>query len=362
MRKKISILAFALLALPLLGVGCSNKVNDAGILRSLDGARSFENKSAIGSGGTLAGTNVVRITFNPSNSKQIIIGTQGNGFYFSENQGESWQNVAFSSGNGNAVAIDPTNQDILYLALNAKIYKSEDGGKTFREVYTEQSEAIQDIAIDPTRTSHIYALASSGNLVVSNDGGDTWKVNAFIVGIPNRLLIDPKNVNHIFIATLKSGVYVSTDGGASFSNDAYTKLKGVKKNTSANVMAANDITIDPFDSNIILVATDYGLIESTDGGKNFSVIPTLVIPATAPLRSVKFHPTIKNAVFLSALNKFYTSTDLAVTWAVLELPTAREVYDIAVSPENSNELYLGIKGQQKTRPIDIIGLGKSTKK
>lgn len=361
MRKNKILFAVVFVSLSLMGAGCFGGNQDAGVLRSLDGAQTFENKSAIAGTGTLASRNILRVVFNPSNTKQIIVGTQGGGFYLTENQGEVWQNVAFASGNGNAIAIDPKDQNILYLALDAKIYKSQDGGKNFKQVYTEQTGAVQDVVIDPTDSTHIFALTSSGNFLVSKDGGETWKANAFIVGSPYRLKVDPKNVNHIFVATQQNGVYVSSDGGASFNNNAFVKLRNTSNNNTANLMAANDISIDPFDTKIILVATNHGLVESTDAGASFRLIPTLIIPETAPLRSVQFHPTIKDAVFLSAKNKFYTSTDLAVTWSVVELPTEREVYDIAVNPTNSNELYLAIKGIKSTRPIDLIGFGAKTK-
>ncbi len=361
MHKNKILLSVVFVSLSLIGAGCTGGNQDAGILRSLDGAQTFENKSAIAGSGTLASRNVLRVVFNPSNTKQIIAGTQGGGFYFTENQGDTWQNVAFPSGNGNAIAIDSKDQNTIYLALDAKIYKSTDGGKNFKEVYTEQTGAVQDVVINPSDSTHIFALTSSGNFLVSKDGGDTWKANAFIVGSPYRLKIDTKNVNHLFVATQQNGVYVSTDGGASFNNNAFVKLRNTEANNAATLMAANDLSIDPFDSNIILVATSHGLVESTDSGTSFRIIPTLIIPETAPLRSVQFHPTIKDAVFLSAKNKFYTSTDLAVTWSVVELPTQREVYDIAVSPTNSNELYLAVKGIKSTRPIDLIGFGAKTK-
>lgn len=359
LKNKISI-AIVLAALVLTGAGCLSGGKDAGIARSLDGAKTFELKNAISGGGSLESRNVLRVAFNPLNTKQVLAGTQGAGFYFSQDQGESWQNVAFSAGNGNAMAIDSTNENILYLALDAKMYKSDDAGKNFREVYTEQSGAIQDVVIDPLNHNHIAAITSSGNFVTSNDAGETWKALSFIVGVPTRLAMDHKNPQKIYVGTQKSGLFISSDGGTTFSNIAFTNLQSTLKNQSGNLMQVNSVSIDPFDSKIVLVATNYGLAETTDAGQTFSVIPTLIIPESAPLRSVVFHPTIKNAIFLSASNKFYTSTDFGATWSVVELPTSREVYDIAVSPSNPNELYLAVKGTPKnSQPIDLIRFGQS---
>lgn len=356
---KNKILFFSVLvALSLIGAGCTSGSKDAGVLRSLDGGKIFEAKNAIGAGGSLESRNTLRIVFNPSNTQQIIAGTQGGGFYFSGNQGESWQNVAFSTGNGNAIAIDATDQNILYLALDAKIYKSSDGGSSFKEVYTEQAGAVTDIIIDPKNHTRIIAITASGNFIVSSDGGETWKANAFIVGIPYRVRINPANTRQIYVATQKNGVYVSVDGGITFTNTAFEELQETIQGNSSKVMVVSDISIDPFEPNTVLIATDYGLIKTTDAGESYQVVPTLIIPQTAPLRSVQFHPTIQGVVFLSALNKFYTSTDLATTWSVVELSTSREVFDIAISPTNPNELYLAIKGEGKnTRPVDFIRFG-----
>jgi photosystem II stability/assembly factor-like uncharacterized protein len=358
MRKNKLIIASLLIALPLIGAGCTSGSKDAGILRSLDGAKSFEFKNAIEGGGSFESKNVLRITFNPSNTKQIIVGTQGDGFYFTENQGDSWKNVAFSNGNGNAIAIDSTDQNIIYLALDTKIYRSDDGGKNFHEVYTEQTGIVSDVVIDPTNHLRIFGITSSGNFIVSLDAGETWKSTAFIVGVPYRLELDPRNVNHVYVATQENGVFTSVDGGLHFNNDAFTVMQNTLESNSSEVMVTNDVSIDPFDSNIVFVATAYGLVKSSDAGKTFAIMPTLIIPESVPLRTVEFHPTIKNVLFLTAANKFYTSTDLGSTWSVVELATSREVYDVAISPSNPNELYLAIKGEGKnTQPVDLIRFG-----
>ncbi len=359
MRKKTLLLGLVLTPLFVIGAGCGGGPKDAGILRSLDGAQTFEAKNNVSGQNALASQNVLRIVFNPSNPKEIVVGTQGAGFYFSDNQGDSWANVAFPKGNGNAIAIDPSDEDFLYFALDTKIEKSLDSGKSFREVYVDQTGVVNDLIIDGRDHKKILAVSSSGNFLVSGDQGETWRATAFIEGTPKKILLDPNDSNHIYVTTDKKGVVQSTDGGLKFNNTAYANFQKSLKTSNNSLYKISDLSVNPFDAQHVLLASDFGLVETKDAGKTFELLPTLVIPQSVPLRSVAFHPTIKNAVFLSALNKFYTSTDLAQSWSVVELPTSREVYDIAISPQNPNEMYLAIKGAAKSgAPIDFIKFGK----
>ena len=142
-----------------------------------------------------------------------------------------------------ALAIDPTNTDVVYVAQQVstfpgpdtgKIFKSTDGGGQWREVPVPVAApvAIWSLAIDPATPSIVYAAysgnADKGGVFKSSDSGETWIVAQN--GLPdtifvNALAIDPSMPARIY-ATTDHGVFMSTDAAASWTpiNSGLTSL------------------------------------------------------------------------------------------------------------------------------------------
>ena len=145
-----------------------------------------------------------------------------------------------------ALAIDPTNADVVYIAQAVagfpsgpdtdKIFKATDGGGQWREVPipVPAPVAISSLAIDPATPSIVYAAygpfgaGNSGGILKSVDAGETWI--AAQNGLPdailvNALAIDPSAPARIYAGT-SAGVFMSTDAAASWTriNSGLTNL------------------------------------------------------------------------------------------------------------------------------------------
>lgn len=356
MYKKILLLSISLLGLSLTGASCfSRESADGGILRSLDGARTFEFKNVIDEKRTLALTSVNTVFINPDIPDQVLIGTNGAGYFVTQDQGESWKSVAFSEGDARAIAADPKDTNTLYLVVDNKIYRTKDNGVNFETIFVDQSGVIRDIHLDPINSKRVYALSSTGSFMTSSDGGDHWQAKALIDATTRRFSIDPVDPQKIYLTTVENGLYISKDAGANFSNSAFsldTDQFGEANNTF-------DVAINPQNHNQVFVGTAHGLFRSDNAGEDWSFIQTLVVPNGPWLRTVTFHPSIANTLLFSSSNKLYISSDLGVSWSVVEIPTTREVTDIAFAPSDPNEVYLAIGGSGTTKqPIDIIKFGQ----
>jgi photosystem II stability/assembly factor-like uncharacterized protein len=135
-----------------------------------------------------------------------------------------------------ALAIDPTNANAVYVALQVAaftggpdppgtIFKSTDGGEQWREVpiAVPAGAVISSLAIDPATPSIVYAAhgpfgAGKSGVLKSIDAGETWI--AAQSGLPdtilvNALAIDPSAPARIYAAT-DQGVFRSTDAAASW--------------------------------------------------------------------------------------------------------------------------------------------------
>ena len=146
------------------------------------------------------------------------------------------------------VALAPSNADIVWVgtgeAFNARssysgdgVYKSLDGGKTWKNMGLKDSHHIARICIHPENPDVVY-IAAMGHLFSSNeergvfkseDGGQTWKKVLYIndkVGVID-LVMNPANPDILYAATYEkyrlpwtfeesgpeSGIYKTTDGG-----------------------------------------------------------------------------------------------------------------------------------------------------
>jgi photosystem II stability/assembly factor-like uncharacterized protein len=128
--------------------------------------------------------------------------------------------------------------------------------------------------------------------------------------------------------------------------------------SSDGVLHVNDMAQNPYHDTEILAATNAGVIRSTNDGKSWVLINTLVLPDSVPVRSVSYHPNVQNVFFFAAANKLYVTQDNGSTWSLTDLPTTREIKDIAIDQNDKNTILLGVSGKpRKTQPVDFIKFG-----
>lgn len=72
-----------------------------------------------------------------------------------------------------SLAADPQSPSTLYAGLREGVFKTSDGGKSWRQVTSEVSDAI--VAVHPGRSNIVYAASDDGTLVRSEDGGESWQ-------------------------------------------------------------------------------------------------------------------------------------------------------------------------------------------
>ncbi|MBI3290429.1 hypothetical protein HYZ78_03475, partial [Candidatus Microgenomates bacterium] len=177
------------------------------------------------------------------------------------------------------LAVDPKNDKIIFAGSisdsrspvnfplqGAHIFKSEDGGNSWKEMDEgfdhDEDTAIHDITIDPKNTNIIYVSTTRHEsekgigVYKSVDGGRTWtSSNGGLSGdnslSVNALAINPQNTNELVIATF-GGLYRSDDGGASW-----------KKTASASSFDVEYVIDDP---NTVYASTDDGVLASGDFG------------------------------------------------------------------------------------------------
>ncbi|MEO0734895.1 MAG: hypothetical protein AAFZ52_18805, partial [Bacteroidota bacterium] len=196
---------------------------------------------------------VTAIDVHPQNKDLIYVGTASGGLWRSTNQGISFEPIFddqkhLSIG---SVAVSDANPNIVWAGTGegnprnsanygGGIYKSLDGGATWRLMGLKKTKAIHRIIPHPTDPDVCYA-GVLGNMWAPNkergvykttDGGETWEKILYVndgTGIAD-MVMDPSNPNKLLAATWTfdrdpdyfnsggpgSGIWVTHDGGSSW--------------------------------------------------------------------------------------------------------------------------------------------------
>lgn len=198
---------------------------------------------------------------------------------------------------------------------------------------------VNAIAVDPNNANIWYVGAPAGGIWKSINSGTTW-VNLFDdfpqIGV-SGIAIDPNNSNIIYIATgdddaadsYSIGVYKSTNGGLSWNETGLNP-----SNTSINFLA-NEIVIDPTNSNVLWVGTNSGLMKSTDAGATWSV------KQSGNIKDFKLKPGDSNTIYAVSSSRYFKSVD-GNTFSVITstLPTSSGRQVLGTSAADPSVVYI----------------------
>jgi hypothetical protein len=170
------------------------------------------------------GGRVDDIAVAATNHSVIYIGYATGGVFRSVNAGTTFEPVfeRYGSASIGALAIDPTNQDIVYVGTGEPnnrqtssfgdgLYKSIDGGKTFANIGLKESQTIARIVIDPKHPEvvyvavpgHLFGPSEDRGVYKTADGGKTWNKIKYIdenTGFTD-IAIDPKDPGTLYAAS-----------------------------------------------------------------------------------------------------------------------------------------------------------------
>ncbi len=214
--------------------------------------------------------------------------------------GLKWRNIgpAFTSGRIADIAIHPDNRSIYYVATaSGGVWKTTNSGTTYKPIFDGQgSYSMGCVTIDPNNPNVIWVGTGENNnqrsvgygdgVYKSENGGKSWKnmglKNSEHVG---KIIVHPENTNVIYVAAIgplwsgggDRGVYKSTDGG-----ENWEAILTVDENTGCT-----DLIMDPRNPDVLYAAmyqrrrrqftyvgggAGSGMHKTTDGGKTWKKI------------------------------------------------------------------------------------------
>lgn len=244
---------------------------------------TFMGPTGYPSGGGAGRINVIRFDPNFATNATMYAGAPAGGLWKSTNGGTSWAIVAstdqIASIGVTDIAIDPTNNQILYIATgdgdagdtySVGVLKSIDGGTTWSTTglnwTTSQGRTIRRLLINPTNAQILIAFTSNGIYRTTN-GGTSWTqvqaTNSFRDGE-----YKPGDPNTVYGAGTR--FWKSIDGGVTWTNTA----TGLPANTSVDRFS---IAVTPANVNYVYILAGsaanngfYGVYRSADSGATFT--------------------------------------------------------------------------------------------
>lgn len=286
---------------------------------------------AIGPSGTSG--RIAAVAALGSRPEVIYAGAATGGLWKSEDSGLTWAPI-FDDQNASsigAIAIHPEQPDVVWVGTGEAnvrnsmghgrgVYRSVDGGRTWKHVGLEGSERISRILVHPDdpKTAYVAALGpawSAGEergVYKTTNGGETWNRVLYVdenTGAA-EIAMDPANPDHIFAAMWEyrrwpwffesggegSGLHVTYDGGETWSE--LTSDDGLPKGELGRIGIAF-ATDQPSVVYALVEAKKSALLRSSDGGHTWETIEQgpRVSPRPFYYSRIYVDPTNENRIY-----------------------------------------------------------------
>jgi photosystem II stability/assembly factor-like uncharacterized protein len=240
-------------------------------------------------GPAAASGRVIAFAVNPKNHAEYYVGVASGGVWKTVNDGTTWTPVFDGEGSYSIgwVELDPNNASVVWVGTGESnsqrsvgygdgVYRSDDGGKSWKNLGLKKSEHIGRVVIDPRDAKVVYVAAegplwgSGGDrgLYKTTDGGNTWKAVLTIsenTGVAD-IAVDPSSPDILYASAYQRRRHVFTfiDGGPESaiykSTDAGATWNKLKSGLPTEDMGRIGLAVSPADPNVV-----YATIEAANG-------------------------------------------------------------------------------------------------
>jgi uncharacterized protein (TIGR03437 family) len=281
--------------------------------------------------------------------------------FVTNDAGRTWRaiNNGMPAVSVRALAVDPSRTTTLYAATSQGLYKSLDAGANWTRVFVE-ANTVQSVVVDPRRPSTVYAIfGSTLQLGRSNDAGATWAtLSANFPPTPagplftpvGAFAIDPGDSNILYAAASPNRfptILKSTDAGDHWET-LYTFPVDILQSAT---LAPQKLIMDPRNSSRLYACCVFdpqapgtgGVYRSDDGGKTWTRGATGPLGGSAGILSPWLDPDDSNILWGNWHYGLERSTDAGMTWNSIPLPSGlieRGYQPGALALDRSGTLYL----------------------
>ncbi|HZS47188.1 MAG TPA: glycosyl hydrolase [Blastocatellia bacterium] len=309
----------------------------------------------------------------PSQPNVFYFGGTGGGVWKTVDGGANWEPISdgfFKTGSVGAIAVADSDPNVVYVGMGEApirgnvshgdgVYKSMDGGKTWKHMGLDNTRQISRVRINPKNPDlvyvaaqgHVWAPNDERGIFRSKDGGKTWEKVLFRSNKAGAsdLILDPSNPNVIYAAFWEvyrtpwdlesggpgSGLFKSTDGGDTWTE--LTKNPGLPKGILGNMA----ITVSPVNPDrlwAIVEAEEGGVFRSDNGGRTWIKTNEQRDLRQRAWYYTKIYADPQNLDTVYVLNvSFYKSNDGGRTFSNMGEPHG-DNHDLWIAPNDNNRM------------------------
>ena len=329
--------------------------------------------------GPFRGGRSAAVTGVPGAPNLYYFGATGGGVWKTMDGGRSWENISdgYFGGSIGAVEVAQSDPNVIYVGGGEKtlrgnvssgygVWKTVNAGKTWTSVGLEKSRHVPRIRIHPKNHDIVYA-AVLGNIYKptqergiykSTDGGKTWRKTLFVNDQAGAvdLVLDPNNPRIIYASTWRakrtpyslssggigSALWKSTDSGENWTE--ISKNEGFPKDTLGII----GVTVSPKNSERVWAIVEHkekgGLYRSDDGGKKWTQVNSERKLRQRAWYYTRVYADTEDEDIVYVLNvRYHKSTDGGKTFSTFNAPHG-DHHDLWISPENSKRMIIGDDG------------------
>jgi len=283
-----------------------------------------------------------------------------------------WREIgsAAPSGRITRFAVHPDDTRIIYTAsASGGLWKTENGGTTWTSIFDEQPViSMGDVALAPTDPDIVWLGTGEQNSVRSSqfgngvyrsdDGGETWR-HMGLEGSRHigRILIHPENADIVYVAAMGSlwgpnperGLYRTTDGGETWTQllrpSEYTGVVEVQMHPdNPDVLFAASFQRERRMWSMVGGGEEGGLYRSNDGGESWSEVGNGFPTGAVGRVGVTFCPSQPDTLYATAVGPeggTFRSNDGGESWERRNAEIQSHWYygELVCDPQNPERIY-----------------------
>jgi YVTN family beta-propeller protein len=314
----------------------------------------------------------------PGQPNVFYIGVNNGGVWKTTDAGRTWTPLFDDQPTGSVgtVAVAPSNPNVLYvgsgeglqrpdLSTGDGVYKSIDGGKTWKNIELHDGQQIPAILVDPhdpdrlfvAVLGHPYGANAERGVFRSTNGGQTWQKILYKDENTGAaaLAFDPTNAQTVYAVLWSSrqgpwengawqgpgsGLYKSTDGGTTWRQ----LTQGLP--TPEQGLGRIGIAVAPSDPRCLYAVVDArqlgGVYRSDDAGESWRRVHTQrrVWGRGSDFAEVRIDPRDKEVVFVANTSVYRSSDGGQAFTAFKGAPGGDDYHTIWINPTDPQIMLL----------------------
>lgn len=326
------------------------------------------------------GGRVVAVAGHPTQPMTFYFGACAGGVWKTEDGGQYWSNITdgyLTSAAIGAITVAESDPNVIYVGTGEStirldvsygdgIYKTTDGGQTWRNMGLRDTKHIGEIRVHPQNPDLVYVAAlghafgpnEERGVFRSRNGGETWEKVLYVSDKAGAvdIAMDPTNPRILYASIWEAyrnfwylssggdecGLYKSTDGGDSWVN--ISRNPGMPKGMLGKI----GVTVSPAMPNrvwaIMEAGDEEGVYRSDDSGATWTRINSDRALLARPWYycHIFADPQDAETVYVTNL-KMWKSTDGGKNYTEITT-THGDNHDLWIDPRNPQRMIEGNDG------------------